>query len=104
MWTLAVFVAAAWFLRGRADAIWDQFEELSPARIVGAVLLLILAKIVLVDIVRRTIVAVGHRMAARHVAYMTMTSQLAKYLPGGFWHLVERAGMYNSRGIGLGSG
>ena len=104
VWTVAVFVTAGWFLRTRADVIWDRLAELSVARIIAALLLLILAKIVLVDIVRRSIAAVGYQWGSRHVAYMTMTSQLAKYLPGGIWHLVERAGMYNRHGMSLGTG
>lgn len=103
-WTIAVFVVAGWFLRARADAVWDRLGELSPARVGAAILLLILAKLVLVNVVRRSIAAVGHDIASRQVAYMTMTSQLAKYLPGGFWHLVERAGMYTSHGMSVAAG
>ena len=100
-WTILVFVAAGRYLYARSDVISAAAAALSPAQIAVSILFVVGGKIVLVEVVRRSIEASGGRFSRKDIAFMTMTSQLAKYLPGGVWHLVGRIGMYGSRGMNM---
>jgi uncharacterized membrane protein YbhN (UPF0104 family) len=100
-WAILVFVVAGRYLYARSDLISASVAALSPAQIAVSILFVFGGKIVLVEVVRRSVDASGSRFSRKDIAFMTMTSQLAKYLPGGVWHLVGRIGMYGSRGMNV---
>jgi uncharacterized membrane protein YbhN (UPF0104 family) len=101
LWIVSLFVAVGWYAQQHTDRIWTSISTLSVRRLASAALLIIIGKVVLVDVVRKAIATTGHRFTFRQVASMTMSSQPAKYLPGGVWHFVGRAGLYTSRGMSL---
>lgn len=100
-WTITVFAAAGWYVYQHSDVISTYAAALSPERLAASILLVFAGKIVLIEVVRRSVDASGGRFSRKEIAFMTMTSQLAKYLPGGVWHLFGRVAMYGSRGMGV---
>ncbi len=100
-WTAGVLVAAGWYLYRHVNIQGKAVASISIGKLLATLLLILGGKLMLVDVARRSAVAVGHHFTARQIAFMTLISQLGKYLPGGVWHFVGRAGMYHSRGMGL---
>jgi uncharacterized membrane protein YbhN (UPF0104 family) len=101
LWLVLVAGAVARYLWAHWDEIGPQLRAISPARLGLAVACLFAAKLLLVVVSQRSVALAGHRIGYRRMFAINALSQLAKYLPGGIWHFVGRAGFYHADGLAL---
>ncbi|GAB4520312.1 MAG: hypothetical protein OHK0046_30400 [Anaerolineae bacterium] len=81
--------------------ISSQLSTVSLPRLLLAHLLLILGKLLLVELSRQSVAVVNWPIDYRQMFNINAMSQLAKYLPGGIWQYVGRAGYYAGNGLPL---
>jgi uncharacterized membrane protein YbhN (UPF0104 family) len=96
VWVGIVFVGAAWYLVTHRDTIAGELRTVALWRLVASAGLLAGGKLCLVQLSRQSVWLVGGDIAYLRMFQINAMSQLAKYLPGGVWHLLGRAGYYYS--------
>ncbi len=101
LWLILVAGAVARYLWTHWDEIGPQLRAISPARLALAVACLLASKLLLVVVSQRSVALAGHHIGYRRMFAINALSQLAKYLPGGIWHFVGRAGFYHADGLPL---
>ncbi len=101
LWLVLVAGAVVRYLWVHWDEIGPQLRAISPARLGLAAACLLASKLLLVVVSQRSVTLAGHRIAYRRMFAINALSQLAKYLPGGIWHFVGRAGFYHADGLPL---
>jgi len=101
LWLVLVAGAVVRYLWVHWDEIGPQLRAISPARLALAAACLIASKLLLVIVSQRSVALAGHRIGYRRMFAINALSQLAKYLPGGIWHFVGRAGFYHADGLPL---
>lgn len=101
LWLVLVAGAVVRYLWAHWDEIGPQLRAISPARLALAAACLIASKLLLVIVSQRSVALAGHRIGYRRMFAINALSQLAKYLPGGIWHFVGRAGFYHADGLPL---
>ncbi|MEW6580270.1 MAG: hypothetical protein AB1435_13910 [Chloroflexota bacterium] len=101
LWLVLVAGAVVRYLWAHWDEIGPQLRAISPARLGLAAACLIASKLLLVVVSQRSVALAGHRIGYRRMFAINALSQLAKYLPGGIWHFVGRAGFYHADGLPL---
>lgn len=101
LWLVLVLGAVARYLWAHWDEIGPQLRTIALPRLGLAVTLLIASKLLLVILSQRSVALAGHTIPYRRMFTINALSQLAKYLPGGIWHFVGRAGYYHTDGLPL---
>lgn len=101
LWLVLVAGTVVRYLWAHWDEIGPQLRAISPARLALAAACLIASKLLLVIVSQRSVALAGHRIGYRRMFAVNALSQLAKYLPGGIWHFVGRAGFYHADGLPL---
>jgi glycosyltransferase 2 family protein len=101
LWVVLVFGGALAYFALNADAVLEQLKIVRPGRLMLAVGLLILGKLMLVELARQSVEVIAQKPGYGRMFYINAMSQLAKYLPGGVWHFVGRAGYYHTDGLTL---
>ncbi len=101
LWLVLVAGAVARYLWTHWDEVGPQLRAIALPRLGLAVILLIASKLLLVILSQRSVALAGHTIAYRRMFTINALSQLAKYLPGGIWHFVGRAGYYHADGLPL---
>ncbi len=103
-WVVLVFGGVAVYLANNFDTVRAQLSSVSLPRLILAHVLLIGGKLLLVELSRQSVMVVDWRTAYDRMFYINSITQLAKYLPGGIWHHVGRAGFYRADGLPLARG
>ncbi|MGQ9851530.1 MAG: hypothetical protein ACUVSU_15925 [Aggregatilineaceae bacterium] len=101
LWLVLVLGAVARYLWAHWDEVGPQLRTIALLRLGLAVLLLIASKLLLVVLSQRSVALAGYTIPYRRMFTINALSQLAKYLPGGIWHFVGRAGYYHTDGLPL---
>lgn len=101
LWLVLVLGAVARYLWAHWDEVGPQLRTIALPRLGLALLLLIASKLLLVILSQRSVALAGHTIPYRRMFTINALSQLAKYLPGGIWHFVGRAGYYHTDGLPL---
>jgi len=73
-----------------------QLQQVSPRNFFLAFLLLSLGRVLIVIIAKDVLDVIGYPISFSRIFYIVSTSDMAKYLPGGIWHFVGRAGYYHA--------
>lgn len=101
LWLVLVAGAVVRYLWAHWDEIGPQLRTIALPRLALAVALLGASKLLLVILSQRSVAIAGHAITYRRMFTINALSQLAKYLPGGIWHFVGRAGYYHTDGLPL---
>jgi uncharacterized membrane protein YbhN (UPF0104 family) len=101
LWLVVVAGAVVRYLWAHWDEVGPQLRTIALPRLTLAVALLIASKLLLVVLSQRSVALAGHVVSYRRMFTINALSQLAKYLPGGIWHFVGRAGYYHADGLPL---
>lgn len=101
LWLVLVLGAVARYLWAHWDEVGPQLRTIALPRLGLALMLLIASKMLLVILSQRSVALAGHTIPYRRMFTINALSQLAKYLPGGIWHFVGRAGYYHTDGLPL---
>ena len=96
-----VFVAAGLYLRNNYLGVLEQLQKFSARSLLVSVVFIILGKISLVELSRRSVHSSSWKPSFLEMFYINSMTQLAKYLPGGVWHFVGRFGIYRSNGLSV---
>ena len=98
-WIVFVFAVALVYLVNNSDDLYAQLRVIGWPRILGSLSFLLIAKFLLVEVSRQSVEVVANKPLFGRMLYVYALSQLAKYLPGGVWHFVGRAGYYHGQGL-----
>ncbi len=101
LWLVVVAGAVVRYLWAHWDEVGPQLRTIALPRLALAVALLIASKLLLVILSQRSVALAGYAVPYRRMFTINALSQLAKYLPGGIWHFVGRAGYYHADGLPL---
>lgn len=101
LWLVLVLGAVARYLWAHWNEVGPQLRTIALPRLGLALMLLIASKLLLVILSQRSVALAGHTIPYRRMFTINALSQLAKYLPGGIWHFVGRAGYYHTDGLPL---
>jgi hypothetical protein len=99
-WLLAALGFIGWFIATRWEEAWAHLSALSPWQPAAAFALLVAAKLVYVEVVRRSLKAVGAPGGWPLAFSAYNLSGLGKYIPGSVWQFVGRFEIYRSSGVG----
>lgn len=100
VWVCLVFIGAGWYLLRHSDTIFEQLRTIPLWRLAVSSGLLVGGKLFLVQLSRESVgVVQGQQFPFPQMFKVNAMSQLAKYLPGGIWHLVGRAGYYTAENL-----
>lgn len=99
LWVLLVIGAVVVYIGQNRDTLTGELSTLSLLDLLLAVALLIGAKLGLVVLSQRSAAAANWRIGFRQMYVINSITQMAKYLPGGVWHFVGRAGYYRGAGM-----
>jgi hypothetical protein len=100
-WVVVIFGGVLLYLARNASQVAEHLRLISLPRIGAAAFLLLVSKLLLVELSRRSVTLVGRSVPYRRMFYINALSQLAKYLPGGVWHFAGRAAYYRADAIPL---
>lgn len=100
-WVLAVCTAGAIYASQHSEELIAQLQSVPGVRLGLCLGLLILGKLFLVLLSRRSIQVPAWKPSYGEMFFISATTQVAKYLPGGVWHFVGRAGAYRGKGMSL---
>jgi uncharacterized membrane protein YbhN (UPF0104 family) len=101
IWIAILLAGVVFYLSKNWDSLGDLLRGVSAPRLVLSSLCLTAAKLILVELSRLSVDVTGSSIGYRRMFYINSMSQLAKYLPGGVWHFVGRAGFYHQDGLAL---
>ena len=101
LWLVLVAGAVVRYLWAHWDEVGPQLRTIALPRLALAAALLIASKLLLVFLSQQSVAIAGHSVPYRRMFTINALSQLAKYLPGGIWHFVGRAGYYHADGLPL---
>lgn len=100
-WVLVVFAGVVVYLITSWPTIQAQLSGVALWRVLLAHVCLLGGKLLLVELSRHSVQVTGAHISYRRMFVINAMSQLAKYLPGGVWHFVGRAGYYHGAGMAL---
>ena len=99
LFLVAALAFGWWALRSRGAEIRAAIEEVSPARLAAA-FVVVLAGLAVTSLVWRGLLgAWGHAVPARPASAMFFVGQLGKYIPGSVWSLGAQAEMARSHHV-----
>lgn len=101
VWLVVVFIAISIYFVRNAPQLLQYTQDVRPAKIIFSLGLLLVGKLALVWLSLYTV-----RDTTWKPSFLTMYAinayvQNAKYLPGGIWHFVSRAGYYKLNDLSL---
>ncbi|QPC84686.1 hypothetical protein G4Y79_10005 [Phototrophicus methaneseepsis] len=101
LWLVLLVGAVIFYLSQHFESIGPQLQAVSITRLLIAYLFLVIAKVLLVGVSYESVAVTRYVLPVRRMFFINAISQLAKYLPGGIWHFVGRAGFYRHAGMPL---
>lgn len=96
-WVLLVLAGVIFYLVRNFDEVVNYLQLISPFRLIAAFGLIFIARFLLVQLSYLSIS--NTQISFSRMFYINSWSQLAKYLPGGIWHFLGRAGYYRAEGL-----
>ena len=101
VWLLGMVAIGVLLLRRHLDQVVLYMTALAWWQIVLCIASLVAGKILLSRSAADAVAAQGVAMPFLTAWSFVSLSQLGKYIPGGFWHLLGRGGLYSSIGMDL---
>ncbi len=98
-WLILVLGGVAAYVARNFGSMVIYLRAVSAVRLALSGLCLVAGKLLLVELSRRSVQMVRPKPGYRRMFHINSISQLAKYLPGGIWHFVGRAGFYAADGL-----
>ncbi|MBI2864685.1 MAG: flippase-like domain-containing protein [Chloroflexi bacterium] len=91
-WGVVCLVLAFWgiYLWRNGDSLWSHDWQVNYYWLALSFLVVLVFWATLVVIWQRVLIASGGRLGLRAAARLWATSMLARYLPGGMWHIAGR--------------
>lgn len=99
LWILAVVVFVVLYVGSHRSKIQTVFSQMPLANLAASFLLLAAGKVFLVINMRLSLRYVGVSYSFSKCYRVYNTTQLAKYIPGGVWQFVGKAGVYRQDGM-----
>lgn len=99
LWMLIVLSGFSVYIVQNYETIREQLALVSPVSIFIALILIAGGRLGIILMTREVLVSAGYPLPFKRLFYIFATSDLAKYLPGGIWHFVGRAGYYRSQNL-----
>ncbi len=100
-WVVVVCAAGAVYAAHHRAELITQLQSVPGVRLALSFGLLVLGKLLLVVLSRRSVQVPVWKPSFGEMFFISGMTQVAKYLPGGVWHFVGRAGAYRSKGMSL---
>jgi uncharacterized membrane protein YbhN (UPF0104 family) len=101
IWFLGVLGVASYYLFTNYEEILPGVRTIATSDLVISGALLVLAKLTLVIPTKLSIVSSAWTPSFFETFRINSITQLGKYLPGGVWHFVGKAGFYREQGISV---
>lgn len=101
LWMATVVVVAGKYVAENHAELSGSLSSVPSSQIALSFFLLIVGKVLLVGVSRRSIVGTTWFPTFREMFSVCSLTQLAKYIPGGIWHFVGRIGVYRVNGMPL---
>jgi glycosyltransferase 2 family protein len=98
-WIALLAIGVIWYLSNNYSEVVNQVREVSLSRIISSLVLLIVGRLLIVLLAKDAVAAAGSQQSYQTMFRMVALSELGKYLPGGIWHFVGRAGYYRTAGL-----
>jgi len=99
VWIVLILGVAIYSLFKSEVNILDTIKTIPVGTLLLSVFLIILAKIILVQISRYSIVSTAWKPRYPVLFNIYSLTQLGKYVPGGIWHYVGKFGIYKANGL-----
>lgn len=99
LWMIIVLLGFAFYINQNFNNIVAQLQLVSISSLILSILLLTLGRLSITLMTSQVLQSLGSTFSFKKLFYIVSTSELAKYLPGGIWHFVGRAGYYQSLGM-----
>src|SRR5690606_17737482 len=99
LWMIVVLGGFVFYINQNFNNIVDQLQLVSITSLIFSILLMILGRLSITLMTSQVLYSLGYTFSFKKLFYIVSTSELAKYLPGGIWHFVGRAGYYQSIGL-----
>lgn len=100
-WAVLVVSAALYYLASNFEDFSAHVAAIPTTRLFLALVSLLLGKLVLVELSRESARSVDWEFSYSHMFKINAINQLAKYIPGGVWQFVGRAGSYSAKGLSV---
>jgi len=98
-WMVIVVIGLVYYFIRNGQNLLEYLHAISPIKVLLSFGLLLIGKLMLAELSRRSINSVHWKPTYRKMLYLYSTIQLSKYLPGGIWHFVGRFGLYKYYGL-----
>lgn len=100
-WLALVFVGVTAYLSRNYDTFTAELRAIPLSGLLTSFALLLAGRFMLAEVPRRATTLVGWTPPYLRMLYMYIFTQLARYLPGGIWHLVGLGGFYRANGLSV---
>lgn len=104
LWMVLVLVGLVLFVSNNFNNIIEQLRQVAPSKIVLSLVLIAIGRTLMMLMAHDALASLGEDISRKVVFIIVSISDPAKYLPGGIWHFVGRAGYYQAEGIALKTG
>ena len=94
---VAIFIVA--YIRRNSNAIATTLIDVTPMVLIGTAAVTVLGKVTLSAQCGLITTQLGHRFRPTQMFWMYTASDMAKYVPGGFWNAVARIKIYVDAGM-----
>ena len=101
LWMIVVLVGLALFVSNNFDNIVEQLQEVSLLQLGLSLLMIVVGRILMMILAHDALLSLKASISRQSVLTIVAISDPAKYLPGGIWHFVGRAGYYQAEGATL---
>jgi hypothetical protein len=98
-WMVIVVIGLVYYFIRNGQNLLEYLHAISPIKILLSFGLLLIGKLILAELSKRSINSIKWVPTYRKMLYLYSTVQLSKYLPGGIWHFVGRFGLYKYYGL-----
>jgi uncharacterized membrane protein YbhN (UPF0104 family) len=101
LWLVLLLLGVVFYVSRNADSLRVELRAFSITSLLLAFFCLLAGKLLLAELTRASVRVVGWQALYSRLVYINSISQLAKYLPGGIWHFIGKAGYYRADGLAL---
>lgn len=101
LWAALVVGAAIYYLVYNFEDFSVQVAIIPKPNLVLALVSLLLGKLLLVELSRESVRFIGWEFEYSQMFKINAIVQLSKYIPGGVWQFVGRAGYYRTKGLSI---
>lgn len=104
LWMVLIIVGLLMFVANNFSDILTYLKNIPLENILLSLLFIAIGRTLMMLVAYDSLLALGENITRKTVFIIVSISDPAKYLPGGVWHFVGRAGYYQAEGISLKSG